>query len=289
MKRNRTYYHHYNKEQECDTIQINPDVYGHKIKSIKKITQRIEQENDETYIDDLDDQLIPSDTITAAQYLIDQLMFQPNDKKKFENKKMPKVCLLHQIYSLLRNNTAVDREMQQAVKNGTWRKFNLIGTLDDEIVIMKTDDYLLSIKEAKNEYINDVNNGTNKSGKDINPALFDRFREMILDPQHFDTTITKQSLISEKYNFTEEEQTQLCQYGLLLPHMNKNLYWFAIRRQGIFMSSYQKGRIEILRILKKRSTKDILEKLLKSKKLRQTIFSHDFLIHDLIGSGRAER
>lgn len=111
MKRNRSYYYHYNKEKEYDISHIDPDVYGHKKKSIKKITQRIEQENDENFIDDLDDQLIPSDTITTAQYLINQLMFQPNDKKKYENKKMPKVCLLHQIYSLLKNNTAVDREM----------------------------------------------------------------------------------------------------------------------------------------------------------------------------------
>lgn len=41
---------------------------------------------------------------------------------------------------------------------------------------MKTDDYLLSIKEAKNEYINDVNNGVNKTGKDIAPDLFGKVK-----------------------------------------------------------------------------------------------------------------
>lgn len=151
----------------------------------------------------------------------------------------------------------------------------MIGTLDDEVVITKTDDYLLSINEAKNEFIIDVKNGTNITGKDIKSDLFgiiiykgerkkksliviyikvcllyyhlDRFKELILDPQHFDSTISKQSLLSEKYNFSEDEQTQLCQYGLLIPHINKDLYRFTIRGQGTFMSYYQKGRIEILR------------------------------------------
>ncbi|CAO3634513.1 unnamed protein product [Cunninghamella blakesleeana] len=288
MKRNRNYYRYYNKEQGYDINKIDPDIYGYNKKKAKIITQRLEQENDDTF-EELDSQFIPSDTTSMAHYLIDHIMFNSKDKKRHSNKKIPRVCLLHQIYSLLKNNTMVDREMQQAVKNGTWRKFNLIGTLDDEVVIMKTNDFLVSINEAKDEFITDVKNGANVTGKDINPNLFDRFKELILDPQHFDTTVSKQSLLSGKYNFNEEEQTQLCQYGLLIPHISKDLYRFTVRGQGNFMSYYQKGRIEILRILKKRNTKDILEKLLKSKKLRQTVFSHDFLIHDLVGSGRVEK
>lgn len=50
-------------------------------------------------------------------------------------------------------------------------------------------------------------------------------------------------------------------YGLLLPQKDPELYWFAIRRQGLFMSNYTKGRVEILRMLKRRQTKDMLEKV----------------------------
>lgn len=50
-------------------------------------------------------------------------------------------------------------------------------------------------------------------------------------------------------------------YGLLLPHLQPDLYWFSIRRQGLFMSHYTKGRAEILRMLKRRPTKDLLEKV----------------------------
>lgn len=71
------------------------------------------------------------------------------------------------------------------------------------------------------------------------------------------------------------------------------------------MSNYTKGRIEILRILKRRPTKDILLKVshlscrsnywlirvkqLEAKRLNKSVFKHAFLVHDLVGSGRAIR
>ncbi|KAI8097529.1 serine-threonine protein kinase 19 [Halteromyces radiatus] len=236
-----------------------------------------------------------SDTIATALYLINQLMFPPSEKKQIANSKFPRVCFIHQIYSILQDNTAVDREIQQSVKAGTWRKFHIVGTLDDEYAVMETKDYLLTIQEAKQEFIKDVTDGINKDGKDLDPGLFDRFQQLVHDGRYFDTTIARQALISPNTTsssteqFTEKELIQLCKYGLLLPHMKKDSYWFAIRRQGTFMSSFLKGRTEVLRMLKKRSTKDIMEKLFKTKKLRQTVFSHDFILHDLIGSGRVER
>jgi hypothetical protein len=50
-------------------------------------------------------------------------------------------------------------------------------------------------------------------------------------------------------------------FGLLLPHMQVGRYWFSVRKQGSFMSNITAGRLEILRILKKRNTKDIMEKV----------------------------
>lgn len=56
--------------------------------------------------------------------------------------------------------------------------------------------------------------------------------------------------------------SQLIRYHIILPHTTiPNTYWFAVRRNGLFMSYLRKGRSEILRAIKKRMTKDMLEKV----------------------------
>ena len=54
--------------------------------------------------------------------------------------------------------------------------------------------------------------------------------------------------------------SQLVIYGLLVVHTQET-YLFAIRRAGAFMNPFIKGRVEILRSLKRRQTRDILEKV----------------------------
>lgn len=34
---------------------------------------------------------------------------------------------------------------------GSWRKFHVTGTMDDELILMRTEDYLATIDEAKQE------------------------------------------------------------------------------------------------------------------------------------------
>ena len=80
-----------------------------------------------------------------------------------------------------------------------------------------------------------------------------------MDKKHNDVSVSQKS---EGFTFNEKEISCLIKYGLILPQMQKtDTYWFAIRRQGVFMSHYLKGRVEILRILKKRPTHDIFEKV----------------------------
>ncbi|ORZ24214.1 serine-threonine protein kinase 19-domain-containing protein [Absidia repens] len=301
QKRSRAYYTTVIEKSDYGIRPLDPDVYGNKKRATRRIKEQLEQANDNDGDPDDDDdfngQAVVSDSIATAQYLIKNLMLPSNGMTKVTNLKLPPVCFIHQIYSILRDNTAVDREIQYAIKLGSWRKFHILGTLDDEYALMDTKDYLQMVTDAKQEFLQDISSGINKEDNDIDTDLFDRFKRLLLNEQYFDTSVARQTLLSssptssssKKDCFTDKELTLLCKYGLLLPHMKKDSYWFAIRRQGIFMSSYIKGRKELLRILKKRSTKDIMEKLLKAKKLRQTVFSYEFILHDLIGSGRAER
>lgn len=82
-----------------------PDVYGTRRKVVKKVIQNLtyDDQDDQDDPDDFpleDVQLLDSDTITAAKYLINS-----NPKSSIP------MCFVHQIYSILPNNTIVDREL----------------------------------------------------------------------------------------------------------------------------------------------------------------------------------
>ncbi|KAI9249398.1 serine-threonine protein kinase 19-domain-containing protein [Phascolomyces articulosus] len=275
------------REQYAAVVnQVNnvPDVYGVKKRALeKRIRHDVEHHSDnDEFGDDLHDTII-SDTIATAQYLIDKMSFTEKAKHTETVMKLPRVCFLHQIYSVLSDNTAVDRELQEAIDLGTWRKFYVLGSLEDEFAIMNTSDYISMIRDAKREFTEEKNDNSKRAT--ITTDLFDRFEEFALDGKHNDVSVSQKS---KDFPFNDKEISCLIHYGLLLPHAQKtDIYRFAIRRQGIFMSHYLKSRVEILRILKKRSTHDILEKQLAAKKLR-SIFRYEFILHDLVGSGRAE-
>ncbi|CAO0799116.1 unnamed protein product [Mucor circinelloides] len=244
-----------------------PDVYG----SRKKPPVVKNNDQDDEFFENVNDDnlVINSDAVSAAEYLI-----------KINPRSSIPICFVHQIYSILpNNNTVTDRELQQAFTSGSWRKFHIIGALDDEYVLMKTADYRNMIDHAKQQCPLEVDN-----------SIYDKFKDIVTCDEKFNqVSVTKQALM-EACHFNEPNISQLVSSGLLIPHhIQMDVYWFSIHNQGSFMSSLSNGRLQILRILKRRSTKDIMEKLLKQKKLNKSSFSIEFLLHDLIGSGRVER
>ncbi|KAI8643894.1 serine-threonine protein kinase 19-domain-containing protein [Parasitella parasitica] len=258
-------------EQKLYNIQqgkiIKPDVYGHHKRPPVAKKNFADDQDDEFF--EGDDQMLDSDAIAAANYLI-----------KINPKSTIPACFIHQIYSILPNrNTLTDRELQKAFVDGSWRKFHIIGALDDEYILMKTLDYCNMIDHAKQ-----------KCAIEGDVSIYDKFKHAIMhDSGYNQVSITKETLV-ESCHFSEQNISQLVASGLLIPHhIQMGVFWFSVHNQGSFMSSLSNGRLQILRILKRRSTKDIMEKLLKQKKLNKSSFGMEFLMHDLIGSGRVER
>ncbi|RCH90756.1 Serine/threonine-protein kinase 19 [Rhizopus azygosporus] len=242
-----------------------PDVYGIERRKVNKIkNELINSHNNKDDDDDFDNDIvatqIESDSINAANYLI-----------RLNNTGIP-ICFLHQIYSILPNPTMIDNELQEAILSGKWRKFHIIGSVEDEYVMMKVQDYCKMIEKIKSEE------------KDV----IAKYMSIIQDERYFNqVTISTHDL--NDFGLNDLGIKELVNNGLLIPHLQVNLYWFSIRKQGYFMSNITHGRTEILRMISKRPTKDIMETLLKAKKLHKTILNMDFLIHDLVGSGRVER
>ncbi|CEG75157.1 hypothetical protein RMATCC62417_10252 [Rhizopus microsporus] len=242
-----------------------PDVYGTERRKVNKIkNELINSHNNKDDDDDFDNDIvatqIESDSINAANYLI-----------RLNNTGIP-ICFVHQIYSILPNPTMIDNELQEAILSGKWRKFHIIGSVEDEYVMMKVQDYCKMIEKIKSEE------------KDV----IAKYMSIIQDERYFNqVTISTHDL--NDFGLNDLGIKELVNNGLLIPHLQVNLYWFSIRKQGYFMSNIAHGRTEILRMISKRPTKDIMETLLKAKKLHKTILNMDFLIHDLVGSGRVER
>ncbi|KAG0288876.1 hypothetical protein BGZ96_007423 [Linnemannia gamsii] len=66
-------------------------------------------------------------------------------------------------------------------------------------------------------------------------------------------------------------------------------YRFAIRQGGLFVTHFLKGRLEILRMIKRQMFGDMLTSAIAAKPLRGSFLPHEFHTHDLVGSGRVQR
>lgn len=80
---------------------LKPDVYGTRKKLIRQNQQLYNQHNDDDFGDDIP---VDSDTITTAEYLI-----------RSNSQCNTPICFVHQIYSILPNNTVADRELVKSL------------------------------------------------------------------------------------------------------------------------------------------------------------------------------
>ncbi|OAD79917.1 hypothetical protein PHYBLDRAFT_58958 [Phycomyces blakesleeanus NRRL 1555(-)] len=249
-KRTRQTYDESSSKIGKDNFQIDSDAYGIKKKAIRKRLKKLEEnESADEFGDDLP---IISDATAAADYLIKKASYSTNRNLNLIKTRLP-ICFIHQIYDLLPNYTDVDRDLEVDINNGLWCSFRGMDTSEDETILMPTSDYLAIIEKAKITFEKEVADGINTSGKD-------RFKRLIETRQPKEKCISRDALIKGCCT-QEEELIQLVKAGVLLPHLRLDLYWVSIPGQGMFFSDVRKGREEFLQMLKKRPTKDILEKV----------------------------
>jgi hypothetical protein len=65
-------------------------------------------------------------------------------------------------------------------------------------------------------------------------------------------------------------------------------YTISVPGSGAFVRNLRGGRRELLRTLRRQRYKEMLEKNLMAKKLRDSLLSYTFHLHELVGSGRIE-
>lgn len=89
---------------------VTPDIYGERQKIKEKVLSEAAAAADGEFSDDDFDFSQISDAIAVAQHLI-KVAVKDKHNHSESVQKLPKICFVHQIYSLLPDNTAVDREV----------------------------------------------------------------------------------------------------------------------------------------------------------------------------------
>jgi len=178
--------------------------------------------------------------------------------------RLPAIILKHQLYSLIKNKTLVDKELNDLRLNGSIRFFHLGAEADDICIVFNEDFKIHTDKIA------------------IENAVVAKFLVTLLN-NYSDLSISKEALLKD-YISKEEDITELMKVGLLTVR-DIGSWWHSIPRAGEFMKSYIRGRKAIILMIKKSKYSEILQKELETRKLPKVaklgILYH---IHDITGA-----
>ncbi|CAF0716133.1 unnamed protein product [Brachionus calyciflorus] len=158
--------------------------------------------------------------------------------KMFEN--LPEIIHLHQLYSLFKNRTEVDREIDSLRSESKIILFHFESNQQKEILICFTDDFKDYIGKHVKENCKRKN-------------LIDLFMEKILLQNNL--TIDSDTLIDE-YKLSDSDISILVQEGLLGIKDSSN-FWFSIPNLGKFRRILVETRKSLLDLLRRQKYKEI--------------------------------
>lgn len=184
---------------------------------------------------------VPSDTKAAILFLKSIVPLN-----KFEGK-IPAIVLKHQLYCVVKDRTLVDRQLNNLWEKNQIRLFKFTSG-SDEFGVVLTDDYVSHIKAVVS---------------DPNVLLtIDKFVSDVL-PNHTDVSISKKDA-SIKFKLNEEEITHLVNTGVLTTR-DVGSWWLSIPGAGVFMKNFSNGRKALIRMIRQRKFREILERDLLSR------------------------
>jgi hypothetical protein len=193
-----------------------------------------------------------------------------------ELERFPQIVLVSQLYALVANRAAVDREIEamRATNELRYIKLTAMGTADYAVVLTAD----LRAMVERTEQLR--NSPTVK-------AYFD-----ILLPNCTQVSVT-QAQISRLLESNADNggrvdyATRLIRAGLLTVR-DEDSFWFSIPCAGFFSKMRTSGNRELISLLKRAPYREILLAKLELRRLRSSSFPALFHIRDCIGSGDAE-
>ncbi|XP_070591749.1 inactive serine/threonine-protein kinase 19 [Erythrolamprus reginae] len=187
-------------------------------------------------------------------------------RKAFEDS-LPPLILKHQIYSLVKDRTVVDRYLNQLKNEGRIRMFQ--HSFDtDFFVVAFTDSYVAKVQE----FI---------SGKKFARTV-KKFLDSVLATCP-DISFDKKRM-SKDFGFRDTEITQLVNAGVLTVR-DAGSWWLAVPGAGRFIKCFIKGRKAVLGMIQKSKYKEVLLSDLQSRQAPNAVkLGLPYHIHDIIGA-----
>ncbi|XP_061475420.1 inactive serine/threonine-protein kinase 19 isoform X2 [Rhineura floridana] len=203
----------------------------------------------------------PEAVESAVQYLTSLF-----PRKLFEDS-LPPLVLRHQIYSLVKDRTTVDRRLNQLKDEGRIQMFQH-GFDADTVVVAFTDSY----KSKVLEFV---------SGKDFARTVR-KFLDSVLTSCP-DISFDKKRMLGE-FRFSDAEITQLVNAGVLTVR-DAGSWWLAVPGAGRFVKCFIKGRKAVLSMIQKAKYKEVLLSNLQNRRAPSAVkLGLPYHIHDLIGA-----
>jgi hypothetical protein len=183
--------------------------------------------------------------------------------------RLPPVVLVSQIYALVADRAAVDRDVDDMRASNVVRYMKLSASDHADFVLVLTDD----LRRVA------------MSGKHLSHALVDIFFDNLL--QECTQISVSQSEIDLVFGKGHDFATLLIRGGLLTLKDESN-FWFSIPCAGYLLKVRERGNRELVGILRRAPYREMLLVKLEQRRLRSSIFPAIFHIRDVIGSNTAE-
>ncbi|XP_074839323.1 winged helix repair factor 1-like isoform X2 [Carettochelys insculpta] len=180
---------------------------------------------------------------------------------------LPPLVLKHQLYSLVRDRTAVDRHLSRLKDEGLIRLFQL-GFEADVFGVAFTQDYTDKVLQAV-------------AGKE-HAGTVRRFLETAL-ASCAEISYDKGRMLSD-FGFQDSDITQLVSAGVLTVR-DAGSWWLAVPGAGRFVKCFLQGRKAVLAMIQKAKYKEVLLSDLQSRRPPRAVkLGLCYHIHDLIGA-----
>ncbi|XP_062829730.1 inactive serine/threonine-protein kinase 19 isoform X2 [Anolis carolinensis] len=180
-------------------------------------------------------------------------------RKLFEDS-LPPLILRHQIYSLVKDRTTVDRRLSQLKDEGRIRIFQH-GLDAETFFVTFTDAYKSKVLALSWRFV--------------------RCPEMQRCME--DISYDKKRMLNE-FGFKDTEITQLVNAGVLTVR-DAGSWWLAVPRAGHFVKYFIKGRKAVLGMIQKSKYKEVLLSDLQNRRTPRAVkLGIPYHIHDIIGA-----
>ncbi|XP_072125292.1 inactive serine/threonine-protein kinase 19-like isoform X2 [Mobula birostris] len=204
---------------------------------------------------------VPNDTKSALTFLASLF-----PRELFDDS-LPPIVLKHQLYSIVKNKTTVDRQLNEMKDLGVVRIFQF-GFDTDVFGVVFSEDYKRKVLAAT-------------AMRDA-AATVQRFLETVLS-SCVDMGFTKDQMLKE-FSFQDQEITQLVNAGVLTVR-DVGSWWLAIPGAGRFVKYFVKGRKTVLGMIRKSKYNEVLQSELETRKVTSAVkMGIRYHVHDIVGA-----